>query len=154
MNPPATKPLKQNLMNANPTSNFERLAVEIELASYALNHAAKLYEGQTRAEEEAWLAGNKIHKNALDSICIRWSKERGSFPDMPPLQEYYLWVRLFAAVEFLHQCDMPEDNTLLPYPKASDQEMIKWLLVDWWERNGKLATLYSYDFPFRRKSES
>ena len=128
--------------------SFAHIAQLLEEASWSLDHKTRCRESATIVDESAWLATDQLYRDTLDAICTRWSANRGPFVDMPPLQEYFLWVRFFAGAEFLHQCEMPKDTTLLPYPKVNEQTMIQWILVDWWNQQGRDAALYAYQFPF------
>ncbi|MDQ8205732.1 hypothetical protein [Pelagicoccus sp. SDUM812003] len=134
-----------------PSHSYKRLAEILEAASFSLNHPEPLSESISREHEEAWLEEDQTYKERLDSICRRWARDQIEFPDLPPREEYFLWIRFFAASAFLYQLDMPEGKEMIPYPKVSEQEMFEWLLVDWWQHTGREASLYSYNFTFKNK---
>lgn len=125
--------------------NFRRLAELLEVASYDLGQHELPPESETRDDEEAWLARARQCKDELDAICRRWASGT-PFRDLPPDQEYFLWIRFRTASEFLLQLDMPANKAIFPYPNRSDQAMFEWLLVDWWNHIGIDVAQYSYDF--------
>jgi len=137
-------------MTDSPHNRFRHVSELLEEASWSLDHKEPFSESISFEHEQAWQAEDLQYQDILDAICKRFAAERGPFPDLPPRQEYFLWCRFFAAIEFLHQCDMPEGKAMLLYPKASDQEMIEWILVEWWKHRGRDSALFSYVFPFQK----
>lgn len=140
-------------MNDSIHSNFGRIALLLEEASWSLNQTESRYEPPSSESEQAWEEEDQKFAAELDAICRRFATETGPFRDLPPHQEYFLWCRFRAATEFLRQCDMPAGTSMLQYPNVTDQSLIEWILVEWWRCRGRISALYSYDFTFQPKAQ-
>lgn len=98
--------------------------------------------------EAVWLPLVANHRNSGDKAIERWVSER-LILEADPEARFLLHCRFFAAIRFAGQFVFYRRNqphTILPFPAHSQEDVLRWLLIRWWDARGHRDIL-SYFLP-------
>jgi hypothetical protein len=89
-----------------------------------------------------WLSCELRHRTAIEKAADKlWLHEAEAFEDLQPLEASLLRLRIELAAALIGEFATREEPPF-QYPNGAFQEVVHWLLVDWWNHGG-----------FRRASE-
>ena len=79
---------------------------------------------------------DETHAQAIETAADKlWLHEAEAFQDLPPVEASLLHVRIWTAQKWIEEF-LPSEASPFDYPDGAFQEVLHWLLVDWWGAHG------------------
>jgi hypothetical protein len=119
--------LSDKLMNSYRFEPWPEAAWQRMLTS----HDILLAKEELAAQERPWQKG-------IESAIERWLST-GRWPILTDIQSYFVSCRIHAAADFLR--DLATAEAILAPSQTTEQNMLRFLLVEWWENYGRFHFL-------------
>jgi len=87
------------------------------------------------ADWQAWQDAEEESRDRCDRAIAEWL-ECGVLPLLGDHEAYFLGLRFRLAAEFLRKLYLPDGSSVFGHDGLSLQDVVWWMLVDWWEEHG------------------
>ena len=134
--PVSTEPIKEW------TALFERIKTLLPIVQ--TNWEYPFPEGSEEQKMSAWTMADVTNYGPVNDLLPDLI-QRAICGEKHQPYRYFLRMRLIAAHHFIYQLicwkgGLPA-GTIFPFPDKSQDDILRWLLTDWWQGSGSAVTV-------------
>lgn len=82
------------------------------------------------------------HTDAVDA-AVRNLLSTGQSQPLSDAEQFYLGLRVDVGIAFLSL--LSTTPAVVPFPFQTEQQVLSWVLIDWWHQKGRMLACYTMD---------